>query len=202
MRGNYEIEKLFNQDVRDKKVTARGVHGQASKRGFVGKVYTPSDFLDGRSKKGRIYRGTGKVEVWNMYEQIIPFEKFQELDDEKQKEILTKYQNKYTKKEICDTWGLNYYHFSKIEDKLGISRRKKSSKQKEKNPENQHPTSEEQISEMKEKTTPAIQSSISINLDGVYKAEEASKYLEKLAFLLADMQGREVEIKLSIQHKL
>jgi predicted DNA-binding protein YlxM (UPF0122 family) len=202
MRGNYEIEKLFNQDVRDKKVTARGVHGQASKRGFVGKVYTPSDFLDGRSKKGRIYRGTGKVEVWNMYEQIIPFEKFQELDDEKQKEILTKYQDKYTVDEICDAWGLkNQYHYYKIAKGLNLPPRKKKlfKKTKQKTKEQK---SGEQTSETSEKTMTPIQNALSINLDGTYQAEEASKYLEKLAFLLADMQGREVEIKLSIQHKL
>ena len=62
--------------------------------------------------------------------------------------------------------------------------------------------SAEQTSETSEKTMVPIQSAISINLNGTYQAEEAAKYLEKLAFLLADMQEKEVEIKLSIQHKL
>jgi hypothetical protein len=199
MRKN-DIEKLFNQDVRDKKVAARGVHGQASKRGFVGKVYTPSDFLDGRSKKGRTYRGTGKVEVWNMYEEIISYEKFQELDQEKQREILIKYQDKFSVDEICEAWGLNQYHYYKIVKELDLPPRKKKLFKKTKQKKEQK--SAEQTSETSEKTMVPIQSAISINLNGTYQAEEAAKYLEKLAFLLADMQEKEVEIKLSIQHKL
>ena len=209
MHRNHDIEKLFNQDVQEKKVVSRGVHGIASKRGFVGKVYTPSDFLDGRSQKGRNYRGTGKVEVWNMYEKIIPYEKFETLDNENKREVLIKYQDKYTVDEICEAWGLkNHYHYYKIANKLDLPpRRKKLSRKKAKSTEqkNQKQKSDGSISEMSKETTKAtldIQSAISISLNGIYKAEEASKYIEKIAFLLADLEEKEVKIELNIQHKL
>lgn len=50
--GN-EYEKLFYQEVREKRTTASGVHGLKGKRGLVGKMVTPADFSPRSYKAAR-----------------------------------------------------------------------------------------------------------------------------------------------------
>ena len=50
-----EAERLFNDEVRDKKRTASGVHHKAGKNGYVGKMRFPSDIMNKKEK--RKYKG-------------------------------------------------------------------------------------------------------------------------------------------------
>lgn len=55
-----EIEKLFYEEVREKKSAAMGVHNRTGKRGLVGKMVTPADF------SGRDYREARNVAAFNI----------------------------------------------------------------------------------------------------------------------------------------
>ncbi|MDI6814146.1 MAG: hypothetical protein QMD10_11510 [Desulfitobacteriaceae bacterium] len=55
--------KLFYEDIREKKTTARGVRGRASRTGKVSpsQIAFPGEQLDGRTREGKAYKGAGKV---------------------------------------------------------------------------------------------------------------------------------------------
>lgn len=55
-----EIEKLFYEEVREKKTAAMGVHNRTGKRGLVGKMVTPADF------SGRDYREARNLSAFNI----------------------------------------------------------------------------------------------------------------------------------------
>ena len=58
------VKAMFNNEIRDKKRTARGIHNRASRRGIRGGVRTPVDYLTGDDKKK--YMGNGKVVSYYM----------------------------------------------------------------------------------------------------------------------------------------
>lgn len=56
------LDKVFYEDIREKKVTASGVHGKKGKKGHVGKMVTPADV------SGREYRESKDLPSYNIYE--------------------------------------------------------------------------------------------------------------------------------------
>ena len=46
-----EEEKLFHNEVREKKKAASGVHHKTGKKGYVGRMRFPSDILNRTEKK-------------------------------------------------------------------------------------------------------------------------------------------------------
>ena len=64
-----EAEKLFNQEVRDKKRTASGVHSKTGKNGYVGKMRFPSDIMSRKEKYN--YRKAGKVVTNNYMKKLL-----------------------------------------------------------------------------------------------------------------------------------
>ena len=46
-----EEEKLFHNEVREKKKAASGVHSKTGKKGYVGRMRFPSDILNRTEKK-------------------------------------------------------------------------------------------------------------------------------------------------------
>lgn len=55
--------KLFYEDVREKKTTARGIHGRASRTGRISPstITFPGERIDGRTREGKAYKGAGPV---------------------------------------------------------------------------------------------------------------------------------------------
>jgi hypothetical protein len=107
-----EAEKLFKEEVRDKKRTASGVHSKTGKRGYVGKMRFPSDIMSRKEKYN--YRKAGKVMITQMYEEIIPIEEFEELETYEQKNRMAYWRNVYTNKEITTAMGIHNNKFYKI----------------------------------------------------------------------------------------
>lgn len=200
--NNYkDIEKLFEKDVREKKQIARGVHGQASKRGYVGKVIYPSDLQDGRTKEGRKYKQSGKVEMWNMYEEIMSYDQFLNLSKEQQKEVFEKYQQIFPVKEICEKWGISSAQYYRHKSELNVSNRKGRARRKSKEVKQEAILTSKEVEEntgQEESKEKALKASFSFELDGLYQADEAAKYIEKIALLLADMEGKEVKIHFKV----
>ncbi len=55
-----DIRRLFEQEVREKRVSARGAQKKKGRRGLVGKMLTPADF------SGREYRKPGDMNSFNI----------------------------------------------------------------------------------------------------------------------------------------
>jgi hypothetical protein len=113
-----EAEKLFNQEVRDKKRTASGVHHKTGRNGYVGTMRFPSDIM---SRKDKIkYRKAGKVVTTQLYEEIIPVAEFEALEKYEQKNRMAYWRNVYTNKEITNAMGIHNNRYYKIVAELGL----------------------------------------------------------------------------------
>ena len=113
-----EAEKLFNQEVRDKKRTASGVHSKTGKNGYVGKMRFPSDIMSRKEKYN--HRKAGKVMITQMYETIISIEEFEALETYEQKNMMAYWRNVYTNKEITQAMGIHNNRFYKIVKRLEL----------------------------------------------------------------------------------
>jgi hypothetical protein len=113
-----EAEKLFNQEVRDKKRTATGVHSKRGKNGYVGKMRFPSDIMSRKEKYN--YRKAGKLMVTNMYDEILTVEEFEELETQEKRNRLSYWRNVYTNKEILEAMGIANGRFYKIVKELDL----------------------------------------------------------------------------------
>jgi hypothetical protein len=81
-----DYEKLFNDEIKEKKTIARGSKYRASrKKGFKGSMKTAIDFLKGKEKK--IYMGNGDVKLSNLFDNI-KWEDFMNADKDKRRNIL------------------------------------------------------------------------------------------------------------------
>lgn len=64
MRVGDNINRVFYEDVKEKKTTARGVHGKKGTKGTVGRMITPADIA------GREYRQARDLATFNIYDLI------------------------------------------------------------------------------------------------------------------------------------
>lgn len=192
-----DIKRLFNEDIRDKKTTARGVHNRTGTRGYVGKMKFPSDFLKGKEKKA--YKGAGKVKTYSMYDNIIDYTSFLSLSEEEQYKYLTNYRERFSNKEIMDKWGIGNNTYYRLTDKLGVKKlrrgkRKGSTKAKSTVKETKSydtselPTPEEVKGKevvLKEKSN-----GMTLAVNGVYSAEEIVRRIEKFGIILSDESSK------------
>lgn|GEM_PF-767899 len=105
-----DIERIFNQEVRDKKRTASGVYHRASRRGLVGTVRTQVDYLKGKAKK--LYMGNGDIKVSNMYdtlENIPSLDELKKMDFDAARNIIGKAKKGFRIKELVKHWGVSDY---------------------------------------------------------------------------------------------
>lgn len=58
------VNRVFYEDVKEKRTTARGVHGKKGTKGTVGKMITPADIA------GREYRQAKDLATFNIYDLI------------------------------------------------------------------------------------------------------------------------------------
>ena len=113
-----EIEKLFIEEVREKKKAANGVHGKTGLRGYVGKMLFPHDLLS-RKEKSK-YKKASKVMSYN-FKQIMPLVDFQNLEKNVQKDLLEAWRKLFPVKEIKEKWSMNDHYFYKLLNDLGIA---------------------------------------------------------------------------------
>lgn len=129
-----DIERMFNQEIRDKKRTATGIHHRASRRGYTGTIRTQVDYLKGKAKKE--YTKAGEIKVSNMYDKIenVPsIKELEEMDYNTAKAIVHKIREKHTTKELAGYWKISGYGlYNKIFTKYGIDYKKGPRKAQEK----------------------------------------------------------------------
>jgi hypothetical protein len=213
------VEKMFQDDVRDKKRTASGIHSCTGKRGYVGKMKFPSDIMSRKDKYN--YRKSGKVETSNMYETMIPYFDFKQLPDEQKKQHLQAYRNNFSNKEIIGTWRISQNTFYKIIKELDLPKasrvHKGKSKRTAKPTTTTNTTSKTPVEAyVVEETLPQmVKDQVEANLNsyqeepdgfgfkikGTYNTEKLIKRLEKLALILDDEES-EFEVDIKIKEKL
>ncbi|KZR57534.1 hypothetical protein [Pseudobacillus badius] len=195
-----DIQKFLQEDTKEKRQALSGVHGRTGKRGYVGTVRFPSDLMSRREKYN--YRKAGKVVKFNVYDTIMLYEDFLNLDESSQKKTLEEYRNRFTNKEIQAHWGMDDYHYyQKTIKRLGIktSRRGKTPKVSQKDKVNNMKESAiEQKANGKRGYSEMEVKGFSFTFNGDYSAEELVKRLEKVALLLSD-ENKKFSIKMSIQ---
>jgi hypothetical protein len=95
---------LFAQDIREKKITARGAfhqRGKGVKHGFRGALRTPYYYMTNKEKK----KLNGEVQVYKM-DAVMDIKEFQELEREKQRELLIHWRSKYENNHIIKGLGI------------------------------------------------------------------------------------------------
>lgn len=151
-----DAERLFNEEVRDKKKTASGVHHKTGKNGYVGKMRFPSDIMSRKEK--RKYKGNSKVSISNLYDEIISIEKFEKLEEYEQRNMLAYWRNTYSNKTITDGMGIWNAKYYRIVADLGLPKAKRVDASTEKKPRKATVTTKTASKE------PAIQSAIQSSL--------------------------------------
>ena len=202
MREFNDIEKLFYSDVREKKKTASGIHSRTGKRGYVGKMRFSYDLMNRKEKYN--YRRSGKIMTTNLFDEILPYEEFKELETHEQRNRLAYWRQKYTNKEILTGMKIYQkilYDLVKELDLPNLRRAnntgKRAAKAKTKQPEaitavaaiNPEPVQE------------IIFNGLNLVYNGTYTAEQLQRQLQKFITLLED-EPDQFYIELKITQKV
>jgi hypothetical protein len=203
-----DIGKLFNDEVRDKKRTASGVHSKTGKRGYTGKIKFASDLLRGKAK--REYIKSSKVEAFNMYDTILAYQDFQLLDNEERVKHLEEYTKRFTVNEIAEAWGITYKNAYQQFTRAKVSIVKKAPRgqhggrrkattnvvePKQEVKEEQHVSIPPTVVEQMVATKP---NGFSFTYNGEYTAEQISNKLEKIGLLLSDEEGQRYKVEITV----
>lgn len=195
------IERMFLDEVRDKKRTASGVHSRTGKRGYVGKMKFPSDFLKGKEK--RDYLKASKVRVYNMYDEIISYKDFMLLDNEGRKKYLEGWTRLYTVNEIAEAWGITYKntynHFKRAD--INIVKKSPRGRNGGRRKVNTAIVETTQAPIIEQKIVEVVapkHNGFAISYNGEYTAEEVATKLEKIGIILSDEAGQRYKVEISI----
>jgi hypothetical protein len=204
-----DIGKLFNDEVRDKKRTASGVHSKTGKRGYTGKIMFASDLLRGKEK--RDYIKSSKVEVFNVYDTILGYQDFLLLDNEERVKHLEEYTKRFTVNELAEAWGVTYKNAYQQFTRAKVSivkkaprgqhggRRKATTNVVEPKQEQESlpipPTAEQKVIEV---PVPVKPNGFSFTYNGEYTAEQISNKLEKIGLLLSDEEGQRYKVEITV----
>ena len=186
-----EIERLFYDEVRQKKRTASGVHHKTGKNGYTGTIRFPSDIMNRKDKMR--YRRAGKVLTTNMFDKIISINEFEELETFEKRNRLMYWRNEKNNKDILKGLGISSKRYYEIVAELDLP---KAPRGKTK------PTRKATASIKKqpiETTTVAVQTGtvpeapqvqeiivegLNLVFHGTYKAEQIKRHLTKFITLL------------------
>lgn len=199
-----EAAKLFQEEIREKKKAANGVHHKTGKRGYVGKMLFPTDFMK-RSEKMK-YRKGGKVVISNMYDEILPFDEFKKFENHEKRNRLQYWRTTYNNKEIMRGMGIGSVQFYEIVKELDLPRAPRVRKKRTGASKNEkQATAAEIVPEAAEAAVqPAVQQIIIDGLhlvfNGTYKAEKIQKQLGKIIALL-NGESDDFVIELQVMQK-
>ncbi|WP_141651608.1 hypothetical protein [Paenibacillus sp. Mc5Re-14] len=123
MMKHWEYEKLFNDDVREKKRVANNIHKRVATRkgGKNSPLRTPYYFMSNKDKKTL----NGKVTTIKLKE-VMSNAEFKKLDDETQKLLLTEWRDNFQMKEIVEKMGVSPETFYSHMRRLDIPRTMRS----------------------------------------------------------------------------
>lgn len=206
----WEIERLFNDDVREKRKAGSGSfhkRGKGVKHGISGALRTPSYYMSNKEKK----KLNGEVKVTYMYETIIPLEEFKAQDVETQRNMLTSWRDHYTNEEIKRGLGTSNNPFYKLVEDLGLPKKPRGGSRtrgprKSKaiiiSPQMSFPEVESEPETKKEIETEIVKAmlvskGLHLEYNGDYDVEALSKIFTKLQ-LIIDGDTNKYKISLSL----
>ncbi|MCT1390138.1 hypothetical protein ACPOM7_17530 [Peribacillus castrilensis] len=132
MRKN-EIERLFNEEIRDKKKTGSGSFkrtGKGVKNGIRGGMRFPYQNLSRKEQKE--YTKPGEVKVFNLND-VLPIKSLVNKPEKEQRELLERWRNLYTNEVIYKKMGTSQNRYYKLLKKLNVEKKPAfSGKSKEK----------------------------------------------------------------------
>ena len=118
------IEKLFMEEVREKKKTGTGafnMRGKGVKNGFRGALRTPYHFMKTKERN----KLNGEVETYNMYTTIIPREEFFLKEIETQKDLLIKWREIFDNDKIKDEMGISNKMYFDLVNELQLPKKRR-----------------------------------------------------------------------------
>lgn len=113
-----DIQRMFHDEIRDKKKTASGVHHKTGKNGYVGNMRFPSDLMN-RSQKIK-HRKAGKVVTSNIFDEILSIDEFEKLETYEQRNRLQYWRNQKQNKEILNGMGISNKRYYDIVAELEL----------------------------------------------------------------------------------
>lgn len=122
--GYNTIKKVYSDEIREKKQAASGCRGKKGKRGYVGKLMFPSDFMSRKERKE--YMKASEVRVGNIYEDInkVPsFEEFQQMEFNKRKGLLVLLRELHTNRTVWEYWKIPQTRYYSLLREHGIELR-------------------------------------------------------------------------------
>lgn len=207
-----DIERMFHDEVRDKKRTASGVHSKTGKNGYVGKMRFPSDIMNRKDK--RMHTKAGKVLTTNLFDTIIPIEEFEKLEKHEQRNMLQYWRTEKQGKEIMRGLKISsqrYYDLVATLDlpKASRGKHKRSAKTTASAPAPKKETSVAvkekvpevpEVKEEKQVIQEVIVNGLNVIFNGTYSAEKIEKQLTKFMLLL-DGEEEDFYIELKLMQK-
>lgn len=201
MQIKNNIERMFYDEIRDKKRTASGVHHKTGKNGYVGTMRFPSDIMNRKEKMK--YRRAGKVLTSNIFDEVLPIDEFENLETYEQRNRLQYWRNEKSNKEILAGMGISNKRYYDIVSQLELP---KAPRIKPNAPRKAIAKKKELIPVEIQETVPAVQNEIEVPeppkeeskvqevivnglnviFTGTYSAEKIEKQLTKFMLLLDD----------------
>jgi hypothetical protein len=207
-----EIERLFNDDIREKKKAGRGAFAKTGKgnerAGVKGGLKTPYSFMTTRERK----KLNGEVRITQMYETIISREEFELKDKETQKAMLTRWREIYPNGKIMDDMGVRSSGaFHNIIQSLEIPRKTrhgagrprgegtspKPKIKKELATVEQAPETTPIVNFVQQAPVKLITNGLHLEYNGIFSSEQINKIFTKLQ-LLVDGEENDFNIELRI----
>lgn len=198
------IEKIFNDEVREKRKTGSGVfskRGKGVKHGISGAFRTPYYFMKTKERK----KLNGEVSVSNMYETILTKEEFLLKDKDTQKHMLTRWREIYPNGKIMNEMGIgNAQAFANIVNGLEIPKKPKGGSKPRKAKAQSvaaTPTPSQLTFEEPRKVEPIlITKGLHLEYNGEYDAEQLSRIFTKLQ-LLTEGETNKFNLAISITER-
>ncbi|MFJ8247269.1 hypothetical protein [Peribacillus asahii] len=121
------IQKIFNDEVRQKKRIGSNIFSRASTRkgGSKQALRTPYFYMSQKERK----QLNGEVVVFNMND-ILDYSIFKEKEPSEQKKLMEYWREKYKIGDIQDKLGISHNTFYKILDRLDIARDRRTNSKK------------------------------------------------------------------------
>lgn len=212
----WEIERLFNEDIREKKKVGRGSFSKVGKGGerarVRGGLKTPYDFMKTKERK----KLNSEVRISNMYETIIPIDEFRLKDKETQKNMLTRWRDLYDNSHIKEGLGIHNTLLYKLVDELNLPKKPRGGANHTKETkDNKKRTAtvktkdvspvtlldmipeEKRVVEKEDFKQTIITRGLHLEYNGKYDVDSLSKLFTKLQ-LLIDGDSNKYNIKLSL----
>jgi hypothetical protein len=188
------IEKIFLDEVRDKKRTGTGSFhrkGKGVKNGMKGALKTPFTYMKEKERK----KLSGEVETYNM-NTIINYQEFEAKDKETQKMLLTHWREIFSNKEIMSGLAVSSSFLNKLIARLDVPVKARGGSR----PRTGTRTGKPKILPTAAEPVKIIQKGMHLEFSGIYGNEELSQILTKLQFL-TEGPSTEFEIQISFQEK-